>query len=373
MASLLRTLVHLARARIADVLDADPPGPLMVFVEVTRRCNLRCQHCDIWQTARHDPRLVELEMPRELLLGVLADMRRGGLVAVDLFGGEPLLRGDLEDIVLGASDLGLHVTITTNGWLLDAARVDALAAANVSQVLVSLDGSSAALHDRVRGRAGAFDRAVAGLQALRERAPAVHTGIDTVISRRNVADLPAIVDLAADLGLHTVRFLPYHACYPFERFSPAEEAELALDAEHVALLREVLPAVRRRLDDRHIATNADAYLDGIVPYFEGRTTPVPCAAGNLVCDINAAGDVYACYTLEEPVGNVRDADFGTLWRGATLTAHRSRVRNGGCDRCWQSCYIEPALRTNPRVALGEPRGLLREVRRYLGGTGRNPR
>lgn len=366
MRTVLRTLAHLARARLAAWTGGDPPGPLMVFVEVTRRCNLRCRHCDIWQTATRDPALVAQELPTARLLAVFRQLRAAGLVAVDLFGGEPLLRPDLPDIVRGARDLGLHVTITTNGWLLDPPRIDALAAAGVSQVLVSVDGSHAALHDRLRGRAGAFERAVAGLTHLRQRAPQVHAGIDVVVSRANVADLPALCDLAADLGLDTLRLLPYHACYPFERFSAADREEpLALAPDDVARLREVLPEVRRRLAAHGIVTNAAAYLDGILPYFEGRPRRVQCAAGTLVCDINAAGDVFACYTLEQPVGNVRDARFADLWRSAVLRAHRRRIREGGCDRCWQSCYVEPALRTDPRVALREPLGLLREVRRYL--------
>jgi MoaA/NifB/PqqE/SkfB family radical SAM enzyme len=365
MTSFLRTLVHLARGRLAALVGAAPPGPLMVFVEVTRRCNLRCRHCDIWQTAARDPQLVARELAAAELLGVLRELRGLGLLAVDLFGGEPLLRPDLEEIVRGARALGLHVTVTTNGWLLDPARADALAAAGVSQVLVSLDGSHAALHDGLRGRPGAFARAVAGLQHVRLRAPAVHVGVDVVVSRANVDDLPALVDLVADLGLDTLRFLPYHACYPFERFSDAALDALALAPADVERLRGILPAVRARLRERDLVTNADAYLDGVVPWFEGRPPDARCAAGVLVCDINAAGDVFGCYPLEDPVGNVRAAPFAELWRREPLRRHRRRLRAGACDRCWQSCYVEPALRTDPRVALREPRGLLREVRRYL--------
>jgi len=127
----------------------------------------------------------------------------------------------------------------------------------------------------------------------------------------------------------------------------------------------VLPEARRRLAERAIVTNADAYLDGIVPWLEGRPPRARCTAGVLVCDIDAAGDVFACYPLEDRVGNVREAPFAELWQRESLRRHRRRLRAGACHRCWQSCYVEPALRTDPRVALREPLGLLREVRRYL--------
>lgn len=363
----LQALTHVARTHAAHLAGGAPPGPMMAFVEVTRRCNLRCRHCDIWQTARQDPALVAQELPAPLLLRAFADMARTGLLAVDLFGGEPLLRRDLDHLVSGAAALGLHVTITTNGWRLDASRVRQLAAAGVGQVLVSLDGSHAALHDGLRGRRGAFERAVDGLRALRRHAPGIHCGIDTVITAENVDDLPALVELAGELDLHAHRFLPYHACYPFDRFADGAADRLAPGAAERATLRERLPTLRTRLAELGLATNAGAFFDGIVPYFEGRTTPLACGAGRLVCDINAAGDVFACYTLAQPAGNLRDAPFPDLWRSAVLRDHRRALRREGCDRCWQSCYVEPALRTDPRVALREPLGLLSELRRYVWG------
>ena len=96
---LARALSNTARAATYDWLGKFPPAPLMVYVELTRRCNMKCQHCDIWMTAQQHENLAASEVPGHRLLEVLTGLAPKGLLAVDLFGGEPLLRADLPEII----------------------------------------------------------------------------------------------------------------------------------------------------------------------------------------------------------------------------------------------------------------------------------
>ena len=234
---LARIADNLWRAATYDLLGLAPRSPLMVFVELTRRCNLKCRHCDIWKTAAqasndtlvHDvgaaPRgrpstsasaLHSHEVSADRLLEVLTGLARKGLVAVDLFGGEPLLRQDLPRIVAGCKEAGLHVTVTTNGVLLNRRRSAELVTAGLDQLLVSLDGPSAEVHDDIRGMAGAFARATARIATFRELAgDRVRVGLNTLVCRPNLSTLPDMVDLVANAGGTQLRLLPYHQCYPF--------------------------------------------------------------------------------------------------------------------------------------------------------------
>ena len=59
----LVTAENLLRSLTYDRLGRPPRSPLMIYVELTRRCNMRCRHCDIWQTSREGKDLESLEVP----------------------------------------------------------------------------------------------------------------------------------------------------------------------------------------------------------------------------------------------------------------------------------------------------------------------
>ena len=382
---LARIADNLWRAATYDLLGLAPRSPLMVFVELTRRCNLKCRHCDIWKTA-HTPTsatgippsptgdqggttagsadLSGHEVSADRLLEVLTGLAGRGLVAVDLFGGEPLLRQDLPRIVAGCKAAGLHVTVTTNGVLLNRRRSAELVTAGLDQLLVSLDGPSAEVHDDIRGMEGAFARATAGIATFRELAgDRVRVGLNTLVCRPSLSTLPNMVDLVADAGGTQLRLLPYHQCYPFNVYG--QDDSLLPRADDVPALARALAELQDRARARGVVTNSRSYLDGIVGWYSGDRTKVRCMAGLGVCDINAFGDLYPCYTLGKHAGNVKELPFSKLWRSPEMKELRATGRN--CDRCWQSCYIEPGLRLSLKAAWKDRTTLLHDVAEYFLG------
>src|SRR4030042_377367 len=88
-----------------------------------------------------------------------------GARGVIVTGGEPLGRADCLDFVTRAADLGLEVDLCTNATLVDAALARQLGRA-LTEISVSLDSADAEVHDRLRGRPGAWRAAARGLQPL---------------------------------------------------------------------------------------------------------------------------------------------------------------------------------------------------------------
>lgn len=359
---LARALSTAAQAATYDLLGQAPPAPLMVYVELTRRCNMKCQHCDIWMTAQQHKDLAGTEVPGARLVEVLSGLAPKGLLAVDLFGGEPLLRTDLPDIVHGLKSAGLHVTVTTNGVLLAEERCRTLLEAGLDQLLVSIDGPDAATHDAIRGKPGTFEKATAGLRRFNEMAGnQARTGINTLVCRPNLDQLSRMPELAKVLGVNQLRLLPYHQCYPFNQFVQGDglmprSADLPALAES---LRQVVESARRL----GLHTNSRTYLDGIERWYQEAPLTVRCQAGLTVCDINGFGDVYPCYTLAQPAGNILTSEFGEIWHSATLEAHRRD--SGHCHKCWQSCYIEPGLRLSPTALWADRRAVLHDIMEYF--------
>src|SRR3954452_6861884 len=184
-----------------------PPLPDHLQIEVSGACNLRCRMCLV----RYAPAIGRREgaLAYEDFLALVDSLRdRRRLTRRGL--GEPLLSPHLLDMIRHAAGRGVHVGFNTNGVLLSRAVAKALVPAGTGHVHVSLDGASAGTYEDVRhgtGRAprpGQFERVVANLRGLlAERGDARRPRVVLVFvaMRRNVAELEALVELAADIGV----------------------------------------------------------------------------------------------------------------------------------------------------------------------------
>jgi len=199
------------------------PAPRVdsLIVELTRACDHDCLHCyNVWKNRAPYPPGPELDTAGLLdLLGRVVEEE--GLTQITLSGGEPLLRPDLPEIVDWLCARGLGVTLITNGRRLDAATIDRLGARRVGVWELPLLAVSRALHDRLSGRAGAFDRATEAMVDLK-LAGATVAGV-FVMTRLNLPELPQVMELAKALGLDALML---------NRFNPGGRG-----AEHLELLQ----------------------------------------------------------------------------------------------------------------------------------------
>lgn len=187
--------------------------PVRLDVVVTEACNLRCRHC-----INHSPERTRNGVARALRPWLVGRMREA-LAAADRLsmthGGESLVEPALWDLLAayaaarkdaGGAPAGRRsdVHLLSNGMLLDGDTVARLAEAGVTSVGVSLDGATAATNDAIR-EGGSLDRVVANLAgAVRRRASSgadLRIGVSAVACASNVAELPDLGRLVADLGL----------------------------------------------------------------------------------------------------------------------------------------------------------------------------
>jgi len=161
---------------------------------VTGRCNLRCRHCYMdAPTARYG------ELPTGEMVRILDQLQRAGVQRVHLTGGEPLLRGDLWDIVRGLAErrIGVH-QISTNGLLLGDDALAELQACDIDPIIhFSYDGVGS--HDSMRG----LDR-VEGptLDAIRRTVAAgSRASVTSSLDSETAAGIEGACDLMAELGV----------------------------------------------------------------------------------------------------------------------------------------------------------------------------
>src|SRR5215212_6540207 len=182
-----------------------PPLPEHLQVEVSGACNLRCRMCLVRYAPAVGRKEGALAYEEFLaLLDGLPELRKLTLQGL----GEPLLSPHLLDMVGHAAARRIEVGFNTNGTLLTRPIADRLVAAGLGWLHVSLDGATAATYEEVRHgtdlrpRPGQFERVLSnlrGLVAARGGSGQPRIQLVFVAMRRNVEELPALVELAADL------------------------------------------------------------------------------------------------------------------------------------------------------------------------------
>jgi len=171
-------------------------APIGLLAELTHRCPLQCPYCSNPLALER----VDGELGSDIWQDVLAQAAELGVLQLHLSGGEPTLRRDLEDIVGRAASLGLYSNLITAGVLLTRDRLAALAERGLDHVQVSIQDSDAANADRIAHYAGGHAKK---LEVARwTRALKLPLTINAPIHRQNIDSLPAIIELALELGAH---------------------------------------------------------------------------------------------------------------------------------------------------------------------------
>jgi len=177
--------------------------PIVVW-NLTRRCNLRCAHCYADATDKPQPgEMTTVEGKR-----LIDDLTDFGVPVLLFSGGEPLLREDLFELTAYAAGKGIRCVLSTNGTLITPEVAEHINAAGFSYVGVSLDGVGK-VHDKIRGKKGAFEEALEGIRRCRDAG--IPVGLRFTVHAMNVDELPAIFDLAEEEEIP--RLCVYHLAY----------------------------------------------------------------------------------------------------------------------------------------------------------------
>lgn len=186
-------------------------------ISVTDRCNLRCAYCMPEEEYRWLPK--EHLLRFEELARLVRVFTTLGVRKVRLTGGEPLLRHDLHELVRQLAGIPAldDIALTTNGLLL-AEQADALAAAGLHRITVSLDTLREDVFETLTRRQG-LAKVLAGIDAAAQRWPG-RVKLDMVVMRgTNEGELLALLDFARERSLE-LRFIEYMDVGGATRWSP---------------------------------------------------------------------------------------------------------------------------------------------------------
>jgi MoaA/NifB/PqqE/SkfB family radical SAM enzyme len=305
--------------------------PFNLVVSVTYRCNSRCKTCNVWKRSAD-------ELTTEEWRQVFANIGHTPYY-LTFSGGEPFLRDDIVEIVRSAMDAcqPAIVTIPTNGLLsgtIPGKVKEILEHSGKVQVGInlSLDGIGEQ-HDAIRGVKGNYERALETYRRLRELAhPNLTLSIHTVVSRFNVDQ---IEDIYA--GLSRLEPDSYISEVAEERVElQTMNTGITPSPEEYARVADFLVARARNGSYSGLARLTQAFRAQYYDLakrilFEERQV-IPCYAGFSSAHIAPDGDVWACCTRAEPLGNLRETgyEFAPIWFGERAEATRRSIAAGEC-------------------------------------------
>jgi Fe-coproporphyrin III synthase len=339
-----------ALVRLGEATNRTFVLPLLIFYP-TGRCNSRCVSCDWWKHSGADD--LTLEEIRE----VASALPALGTRVVVFSGGEPLLRPEVFDAAQIFRALGMNLHLLTSGVLLE--RFAGRVGQQFARVVVSLDATSDALYEEIRGVDGlAIVRR--GIAKLRRIAPDVAVTARATLHRLNFRELPRLVDHAKSLALDGISFLPADmSSAGFGRAAvpagtPNELARLALDREDIhefeATIEHTISRYAGDFASGFIAESPDK-LRRLPRYYAAvcGDEPFPrvsCNAPWVSVVIEANGSVRPCF-FQGSIGNIRRSPIGAIVR-ENLRAFRATLDVGAdpvCVRC--VCSLKTSWRSAP--------------------------
>ncbi len=316
--------------------------PQRVYWEITRACDLACRHCRAEAAPEPDPDELTTAEGRRLLERMAAFGEP--LPHVVFTGGDPLKRADLFTLIAQARDLGLHVSVAPSATpLLTAGALRALHTAGVQAISLSLDGSTAATHDAIRGIPGTYERTLEAARVARE--VDLPFQVNTLVCAETLDDLPAIHErvIASGAARWSLFFLVSVGRGQVLQPISAEATERLLQwiaglsrsagRGGLVVTTTEAPHLRRVVSEQRRAVPAGSRPE------RPAGAPVHSAAGirdgNGIVFISHTGEICPSGFLELSSGNVRRDDLVEVYQASPLFQQlRDPGAFGGrCGRC----------------------------------------
>lgn len=287
----------------------------IVYLELTRACNLKCIHC-----LNNSGIKQKDELTKEDLLKLIKNFSSHGVQEIRFTGGEPLLFNGIYDLIRFATEEGICTSLGTNGTLVTKEVAKKLKESGLKKVVVSIDGNKKT-HDKIRGKKN-YQKAMNGLKYLKQND--INVRVNSVIMKSNMDD---VIKLAKKMSRKKITIF-------IRRFISSGRGK---ELENNMLNKKDYDYVRNKLQKEltkktyvngHYLRNDEGVNSRIKLPFEIRG----CKAGQRAITILPNGDINLCGFLAAQdfpkVGNIKEIDdFLNFWILINKNDHLLNLRN----------------------------------------------
>lgn len=312
-------------------------------IELLPLCNMNCDMCYVRLSKEEMEAKGRLRTVDEWL-EIGRQMKDAGVLFLLLTGGEPFLYPEFRKLYLGLKEMGMILTINTNGTLIDEDLAEFLGAHKPRRVNITLYGTDEETYANLCHYPGGYEKTLRGIRLLRKYGVDVKVGGS--LARANKDDLDKLLDFQNELNIPVrvdtymmpatrERDLPYNLQ---SRLDPEEAAEARIHA----LKREMGPELFRQY-----VRQAIYQADHPEPV-EEKPGHMACMAGQCSFTINWQGEMRPCVILSEPAVSVFEAGFRAAWEYLVEETNKILL-NAKCT----SCHLRHLCRTCAASALLE--------------------
>lgn len=293
--------------------------PWLLELSVTYNCQCKCPHCSVGEYLDEAKKKQKDELSNDQIKDILAQSAKLGIPKVDFFGGEPLLRPGIVDLIRFGAQKGLYMSVTTNAGLLTEQMAKELKQAGISCINISIDSALGEKHDSLRGVPGLYKNVLAGAgYCHNEGIPCI---MSTYVTRNRIknfgagatddSQLTQIISLSKKLKASGLRIL-----FPIisGRWEKGKELEFT------------------EAEKKLVMDNLDysfAFIEGAYAVKSGRKT-CQSLSGKMF-NISPYGDVQLCVTFPQSFGNVKKASLAEVLKA--MYSHPIYLKNKGRNTC----------------------------------------
>lgn len=288
--------------------------PVAGTFELTSRCNLNCKMCYIHRNKKNSDQCTcnaknaKNERETAFWLDLAKQARDAGMLLLLLTGGEPLLRKDFKEIYLACREMGLLVSVNTNGTLIDDETVRFFKENPPLRLNISLYGASPETYGALCGDSTAFQKVINAITAL--KSAGVNIKLNYTVTPYNRHDAEKILRFATELDIPVqaamYSFPPVRASGDVVRLSPEDAAQ-----EHFRWQRN-------RLGDDGLREYLATLLKGTAPEEFGgdcldtNGEKISCRAGSTSFWVTFDGQLTPCGMMPQPTLPIQNC-FIVAW------------------------------------------------------------
>ncbi|PIE53174.1 hypothetical protein CSA37_02690 [Candidatus Fermentibacteria bacterium] len=299
-----------------------PKSPKTVSIHITDRCSLRCIYC---MNAHERDTNSKQELSSDEWSLIFQDLQKNGVEEICLSGGEPLLRNDIETLILNAIDCGLTVSVITNGTLFDRIPISTFKK-NV-KITVSLDSAVQEENDYSRGE-GAYIKTLRFMDILENNS--ISFGINMVLT---TVSIESFFDSARFL-FNKYNYLGSISPIPQECSEDRHEISKCTNSQYEVFLDNLLDHALQK-DDGGLRINRS--LINTLSLKRG------CGVARLECMLGPDGSIYPCRALysDQYKGTQLDGDnFKTVWTSDSILTRLREADDNRASTCANTgCYF----------------------------------
>lgn len=298
--------------------------PVYGVFELTPVCNMDCQMCYV-RMSRSAMEAKGGLVSVDKWLSLAKEMFDEGGIFVLLTGGEPLLYPHFKELYLGLKELGMIVTINTNGTLIDESWADFFAENVPRRINVTLYGSNGDVYRDLCHYEAGYEKAINGIKLLKERNISVK--INGSLTNYNYADRFKLVELAD--GLDTYLKIDTYM-YPSDKV-------LQHDNKFMTRL-DSLKAAKAQVEILKATSSESEFINYIKEFLarigqpEDVSSTMRCRAGKSSFVINWQGMLKSCLLMDMPIVNVFEKGFHSAWNELVDLSAKIRL-SSKCASC----------------------------------------